>query len=505
MIPALAEKWEMSDGGKTITFHIRKDVSWVKWDTATNAVVQVKGADGKPAMVTAHDFEYGIKRLLNPATASNYAYAFTAIIVGADKFNAYAPPVPAGGTPDPNATPDAAVVKQLSDAVGVKATDDTTLVINLQQPFAFALGVLSLPNIAAQPQAAIEKFGDKWTEPGNAYSYGPYVISEWKHDTSMTLTKNPFWPGMQNSPKPAIDQITFLMIDTAPSFDNYQQGTVDVTGVPQPQIDKVKADATLSKQLYTAPSYCTYYYGFNVTKSPVDDQRVRLALSEAVDRASIVKNVTKAGQEPARWMGRPGLAFAPTMATSPELGVGFNVADAKKQLQSYLDEKKLTVDTFPALELTLNVSEGHAKIAQAVQQMWQDNLGIKATVTQQEWKVYLKSLSTDAPQVFRLGWCMDYADENNFLNDVFKSTSSQNNGKYNSPVFDKLVDQAAVETNAAKRADEYKKAEDQLVKIDAAIIPIYWYTSFGLTKPYVHRTHALDINERLEKWTVDAH
>src|SRR5262249_31137515 len=150
--PDAADLPKVSSDGLTLTFSLRKDLTWVQWDAASKSVVQFKDASGKPVPVTAKDFEYGIKRTLDPRTASTYAYVFTSLIVGAGDFNSSPPPAPAGGTPDPAATPDAAALQKLSDAVGVKATDDYTLEIKLVKPYAFALGILGLPNAAAQPQ-----------------------------------------------------------------------------------------------------------------------------------------------------------------------------------------------------------------------------------------------------------------------------------------------------------------------------------------------------------------
>jgi len=497
-----------SSDGLTLTFSLRKDVFWVQWDVASKSVVEFKDASGNPVPVTAKDFEYGIKRTLDPRTASTYAYVFNSLIVGANDFNSYKPPAPAGGTPDPAATPDAAALQKLSDAVGVKAIDDYTLEIKLTQPYAFTLGILGLPNAAAQPKVAIDKYGDKWTEPGNALSYGPYVVSEWKHDSSLTMTKNPFWPGTVNSPKASVDTIVLPFLESTPSFNNYQQGKLDViqNAVPIDQLDRIRANATLGKELKILPNYCTYYYGFNTTKAPFDDARVRRAFSYAIDRESLVKNVTKGGEEPAFWMGHPGLAAGPTLENSPELGIKYDAAQAKKELQSYLDEKKITVDKLPSISLLLNNTEAHVKIATAIQQMWQKTLGVKVQVSAQEWKVFLNTLSNDPPQVFRSGWCKDYADENNFTRDIFNSASGQNNEKYTSKDFDKLTDDAAVLADPAKRLTLYQQAEELLVKTDAAIAPIYWYTSVALTKPYIKRTYSLGQgDDRFEKWSVSSH
>jgi oligopeptide transport system substrate-binding protein len=487
--PGMASKWTLSKDGLVYTFTIRKGIPWVMWDG--KQVVEVKDDAGKVLTVTAKDFEYGLMRTLDPRTASEYAYVFTTLIKGGEEFN--------------SSKATGADLDKLGEAVGVKAKDDTTLEITLKQPAGYALGIIALPQATAQPKAIIEKFGDKWTEPGNAVTYGPYVVSEWKHDESLTLTKNPFWPGIENSPKPKIDEITMPMLDESATFSNYEANSLDVivTGVPTTELDRIKGDPTLSKELRIGENFSTYYYGFNVTKPPFDNAHMRRAFSYAVDRQAVIDNVLKADQTPARWMSRPGLAGAPTLKDHPKLGIGFDPEMAKKELQAYLDEKKITKDQIPPITLMANQVEGHVKIAEAIQQMWQETLGVKVDFQTQEWKVYLKTLETDSPQIWRLGWNLDYPDANNFLRDVFYSTSTQNYTKWKNSDFDKLVDDAAKETNNAKRVELYAKAEDILVMKDAAIIPIYWYTRVSMTRPYVHRTFSVSSgDERFEKWDI---
>jgi oligopeptide transport system substrate-binding protein len=497
--PALAEKWSISDDGKTYTFTIRKDIPWVKWDGS--AVVEAKDSAGKTLYVTAQDFEYGIKRMLDPRTASPYAYVYVDSlgIVGSSEFNGYK--VAEGKKlTDPDVAKE---LDALKDKVAVKAKDATTLEVQIKDKLGYAIFIFGLWSLAATPQSAIEQFGDKWTEPGNSLSYGPYVVSEWKHDESMTMVKNPFWPGLPNAPKPTIDKIVGLMVDETPAFNNYEAGTLDVVNVPLSEIDRVRADAVLSKEFTVGPSFGTYYYGFNQKKAPFDDARVRRAFSMAIDRQAIIDNVTKGGQEPARWFARPGLVAAPTMKDSPELGIGYDVAGAKAELDAYLKEKGITIDKLPPITLMVNQVEGHVKIAEAIQQMWKDNLGVAVTLATQEWKVYLQTLASDAPQVYRLGWNYDYPDTNNFDRDVFRSTSSQNYTKWTNVEYDKLVDQAALETDVAKRLDLYRQAETILVKTDAAIAPIYWYTRVEVTKPYITRTYEVGSGDaRYEKWDI---
>ncbi len=494
--PGLATNWDVSEDGKTYTFHLRTDVPWVKYDSASGQVVKVQDCNGNDRMVTANDFAYGFLRTLAPATASDYAYVLAFALQGAGDYNN-------GKNEDPS-------------SVGVKVVDDATLELTFNEAAAYDPSIAGMWVGHAEPSWLIDgddctqARGDKWTETGFFQGYGPYTLKEWVHDSTITIIKNPFWPGTDNIPQTKIDEVTWTMLDEAPAFADYEAGNNDSTAVPLADIDRVKADPTLSKEFTVAPSLCTYYYGFNTKAKYVDDQRVRLALSEAIDRQSLIDNVTKGGQEPAQWLARPGLAAAPTIANYPDLGVKFNADDAKAQLQSYLDEKGMTADQ---LDLTLmyNTSSGHQAIAEAIQQMWKDNLGIDVKVVNQEWKVFLKTIvSPDTPQIFRLGWCADYPDANNFDKEAVGYGGSGNPPggglNWNSDQYEQLLSQAALETDPQKRTDLYAQAEEILVKTDAALAPIYWYTRVLVTKPYVQRTvAAAPGQEHIEKWDVTAH
>jgi oligopeptide transport system substrate-binding protein len=260
---------------------------------------------------------------------------------------------------------------------------------------------------------------------------------------------------------------------------------------------------------------CTYYYGFNTTAEHVSDVRVRRALSMSLDRQSLIDNVLKGGQEPAQWFSRPGLAAAPTMDDHPDLGIKYDPEGAKAELQSYLDEKGLTADQLD-LTLMFNTSSGHQQIAEAIQQMWNSTLGVNVQLVNQEWAVYLETVdSLDTPQIWRLGWCQDYPDANNFIREVFAVGGNANavdeSGKpsgglmWKNDEFETLVAQAAVETDEAKRLELYAEAEDILVNQDAAMIPIYWYSRNTVTKPYVQRTFGAGGQEALDKWDILPH
>jgi oligopeptide transport system substrate-binding protein len=486
--PYLATSWDIgenADGEQTWTFYLREDVPWVKYDPVTGETTQEVDADGNPRFVNAYDVEYGVKRTVDPATGSDYAYV-TYIIKNASEIN----------HGDEELT---------IDDLGVRAVDDFTVEFTLAYPAGYFDGISTMWIVKPQPQWAIEEWGDKWTEAGLIVTSGPYVLSSWIHGGELQLVKNPLWI---EADKVQIEVVDFVMItEASTSFALYENNELDSTGVPLPEMDRVKADPVLSEELRIAPAACTYYYGFTNNKPPLDDVRVRKALSQAIDRQSLSDNVLKGGQIPASTFAPPGIFGGPAPGT---VGIFYDPDAAKAIFQEYLDEKGYTDEDFNALDVVLmhNTSEGHARIAAAIQQMWADVLGVEVRVENQEWAVYLDSLKNtspleDMPHIWRLGWCADYPDENNWVHEVFNADAGANRLRRESGEFDALTAAAGVELDPAKRIEMYLEAEIMLAAEEAAYAPIYHYTSVNVSKPWLTRNFPTIGGADIFNWTVD--
>jgi len=462
-------------------------VPWVKYNPETDAVEQVFDADGNPRYVTAEDFAFGIRRSIGGQLGSYYGGIMAGWVKnGQEVFDGTLPP----------------------EELGVEVLDTYTLQITATQPASFLPAMYGMWQAYAQPAWVIEEAGDFWYEPATFQGYGPFTLKDWIHNESVTLIKNPFWPGTDTIPVPAIDEVQMLILESSAGFTNFEAGTADVSDVPLSDIDRIKADPVLSEALYIGPQNCTYTYTFNTAKPPVDDARVRRALSMAINRQSIIDNVLKGGQTPAYFFSRQDLLVAaPRAADYPQYAITEDIDAAKALLQEYLDERGITLEQMEPITLWHNESEAHARLAQAVQQMWTENLGINVTIQTQEWGTYLETIkSDDAPQVFRYGWCSDYPDAHNFLFDVFHSSVRDlgtNWNDENAQRFDALLEQAMVEPDLQTRTDLYAEAEYLLTNVGVSTIPVYFYTNLYMTQPWVIRTDSQFGQQYFEKWDID--
>jgi len=480
--PGMAN-WEVSEDGTVWTFNLMEEVPWVEYDQEAGEVVEVLDEEGNVRFVTAQDFAYGMTRTLNPETGASYAGVLAPWVVGGAEF------LNEEGS---------------AEDLGVAVVDDYTLEITSPEPAGFLGGIYGMWIATAQPSWLIEEVGDQWIEDDNYQSYGPFALEEWARDESVTLTANPFWPGIDVMPQPSVDKVVMYMYDASVSLAEFEAGNLDIAQVPLADIDRIQSDPDLSEAFYVAPSKFTYYYGFNVEKAPFDDVRVRRAFSQAIDRQSVVDNVTRGGQEPAGFFTRPDVAAGPSQEMNPELGIYSDAEAAMASLQEYLDEEGITVDELPPITLMHNESEAHAAVAQAIQQMWVDTLGVEVSIASQEWGVYLDTLNNDAPQIYRLGWGWDYPDANSFLYDVFHSSSGNNDTNWTNEEFDGLLEEARLLSDQEARRELYTQADNILVSEEAAISPIYFYTSLRMFNPEItERTYSVLGHENYSKWVKE--
>ncbi len=427
-IPAVAKKWDVSEDGKTYVFHLREDVHW---------------SDGKA--VTAHDFEYAWKRLLHPETASEYAY-FLFDVEHAAEFNA-------------------GVINDAS-RVGVKALDTTTLEVKLKKKAVYFPSITTFTATYPQRKDLIETHGDHWTDPENLVTNGPFLLKGWHHEYRLTLIANEtYYEG-----RPALDAVIFYVVsEETTALTLYETGDLDRVSLPPIAIPKYQDHPDYLR----APFLRGYYYGFNVTKSPFDDVRMRRAFSMAIDRTEIPR-ILKGGELPATsWI--PAGMFA----HNPNVGLGF---DPEKARQLMREAGYRRASDVPPITLSYNTDPTNTLIAQNIQAQWKKHLGITVSLENMEWKVYLRQLKEDTPQVFRLGWGADYPDPDNFMN-LFTSTSGNNNTHWGNAVFDRLISEGATEPDRSKRQKLYDAAQRILTEQDVPIIPLFFAAQNILIRP----------------------
>ena len=440
-IPGMAESWESADN-KVWTFKIR-DAKW---------------SNGDP--VTAEDFVYSFRRVVDPNTASPYASYL------ADDKVLNAQEVIDG--------------KVKPDALGVKALDEKTLQVTLSEPVPYFPDTLIHTSVKPVPQKLVEKFGEKWTDPANIVVNGPYKISEWQVNDKIVLERNESYYDNANT---TLEKITLLAIPSSTTdVARYQAGEIDITynEVPPEQFASLKEQ--LGDQLQVSPMLCTYYYEFNTVKPPFNDARVRRALALALDRNTISDKVVGQGQTPAYQL--TPVATNGMQNNTPEWqswDQAKRVEEAKKLLKEagYSESKPLK------FELLYNTNDNHKKIAVAASSLWKQSLGfVDVSLINKEWKTYLDTRRNGNYQVARAGWCGDYNEPSTFLN-IVKTGNSNNQGKYSSANFDSLMTQTLkAGVTPEQRAGIYKQAEAQL-DADMPNINVYHYVSPRLIKPYV--------------------
>jgi oligopeptide transport system substrate-binding protein len=439
--PAIAERWEISDDGLVYTFYLRKNARW---------------SNGDP--ITSDDFIQSYKRMLTPALASEYSYLLW-FVIGAEDYNK--------GT--------------LTDfsQVGFKAPDPYTFVVTLKSPTPYLLRVIASHYAwAPVPTKVIAQFGGldrkstRWTQPGNIVTNGPFKLKAWLPNQKIIVERDPFY---WDAATVRLDEIHFYPTEDIPSEERmFRTGQLHKTNeLPNSKIDSYRKDHPESLRI--EPWLGVYFYRLNVTRPPLDDKRVRRALALAIDRESIVQNVTRGGQAPAYAVSYPG-----TAGYSPRARLQGDLAEARRLLAEagFPDGKG-----WPHVELLYNTSENHRGIAEAIQQMWRRNLGIDVKLTNQEWKVYLDSQDNKDYWIQRAGWIADYVDPHVFL-EIWSSDNLNNDTGFSNAEYDRLYRAALAAPTDEIRYELYQQMDAILVE-DLPVIPIYHYTRVIAVSPKV--------------------
>jgi oligopeptide transport system substrate-binding protein len=438
--PGVAKSWDISEDGRVYTFYLRENARWSNGDVHN-----------------AHDYAWSWWRALQPALGNLYAYMYFPI----ENAKAYYD----GEISD-------------FDQVGVKALDDFTLEVRLANPTPYFLQLLDHYSMFPVHQATVEKFGTadqrgtRWTYEGNIVGNGAFQLKEWKINRRITVERNPYY---WNADNVGLNQIIFYPTENVTTEERmFRAGQLHYSAVPSDKIATYKE--ANNPALRIQPYLGTYFYRLNVETPHLQDKRIRRALGMTIDRDSLISQITKGGQIPAYAITPPG-----TMGYYPDTDLKFDPEAAKQLLAEagYPDGKG-----FPTTEILYNTSEGHRKIAVAIQQMWKEYLNIDVTLLNQEWKVYLDTVSGRNFQIARAGWIGDYVDPNNFL-DMFICKGGNNRTHWCNTEYDKLVlEQAPRAKTHAERLAIFKRAEKILMD-DMPVIPIYIYTSNNLVHPTV--------------------
>ncbi|MCU6708518.1 peptide ABC transporter substrate-binding protein [Paenibacillus sp. J5C_2022] len=441
---AVAKDWTVSEDGLTYTFNLRDDVKWSNGDS-----------------VTAHDFEYAWKRVIDPATPADYAYKMN-YIVNAEAYNA-------GEIKD-------------ADQVGIKATGDYTLEVKLHSPTPYFPSIVAFYTFSPVHKATVEASEGWAAEQKTIVSNGPFLLKQWAHEDKLVLEKNPDYYATD---KIGFDKVTLTIVnDENTIFNLYETNKIDWIGAQAGALSIDRTPKMIEEGKATVHNVgSVYYYEFNHQKAPFDNAKIRKAFAMSIDRQSLIDNVTKAKQTPAFGIVPPNIAGADDKTYRDMYADDFfqeNVEEAKKLLEEGLKEKGLT--ELPEITLLYNTSEGHKKLAEAMVDMWRKNLGVEVKLANQEWGTFLEAKKAGQFDIARSGWGADNNHPNSFVVDLLHPNSGNNDGKYINEEVGKLLDESLTLPDMKASLDLVAQAEKIAFEQDMAVLPVYYYTTVTMLK-----------------------
>jgi oligopeptide transport system substrate-binding protein len=437
--PGVASGWSVSPDGRVYTFTLRPEARWSNGER-----------------VVAADFVAGLRRLVDPATASGYAQ-YADVIAGSDDIVAGRKPV---------------------ESLGVAAPDDATLIVTLTAPAAYLPSLLSHPSTCPVHRPTLKAHPDTYARAGVLVSDGAFVLKEWVQGSYVLLTRNVhYW----NDAATHLQAVKYLITpDENAELARYRGGELQVTAVvPRGQFDWIREH--LPQELHVSPQLTTYYYGFNLRRPPFKDQpKLRRALSLAIDREKLTALVLRVGELPAYGWVPPGIDdYTPQSFDYRGEPMDKRIAEAR-QLYAAAGFSRQRPLTF---ELRYNSGEVHTKLALAIASMWKEALGIEVRLTQVEFKTLLDDIDRGDVEMFRSSWVGDYNDAYTFAQ-YLKSDFGLNLPHYKSAAYDALLSRAAAEVDVAQRRALLEEAE-RVMLADTPLMPLYFYVNKHLVKPQV--------------------
>ena len=439
--PHLADKYEANADASEYTFTLKSGLKW---------------SDGTP--LNTADFVYSWKRVLQPETKSAYIPALYPIKGVLDAVNNGAS----------------------IDAIGVTAVDDNTLKVTLTDPTPYFPLLATTWTYYPVPKHVIDKQGEKWTEAANIVSTGPYIMSDWTHNSGITLEPNPNYWGT----KPTVTKVTYNLYqdELAQGIVAYENDEIDFAQVPSSDFQRVKGDPTESKELISLTASYTRFVICDCTNTPTDKVEFRQALSMSCDRATLANDVRHGQVVPAPTLLPPDIPGYNEKAT-----IGEDLSKAKQLLTDAGISDPSTVK----LTMVYISTDDYKLDAEYLQQTWKKNLGIDVTLEPIERTAYndWRQSKKNAPYNIYIGnWGSDFEDPSNWYNQNFTHASDHYVSHWNNSQFDAAVEKARTDTDEANRVKEYQDA-GMIIAQDSPVIPLYHDVNYYLAKPYVKKLH----------------
>ena len=439
-VPGAAESWTVRADGLEYTFRLREALRW---------------SNGDP--VRGSDFVAGMRRLVDPATASPYAQVFEPVVNAAAIVRGEQPP----------------------ETLGVSAPDDHTVVIRLRNPAPYLLGLLAQPGTFPVHGPSLAQHGAEYARPGHLTSNGAFVLSDWVVGSHVAAVRNrQYW----NDALTRVERVQFFHhSDAGTEFRQYRVGELDVTYIVPPQ-QFAWIQERLPGELRVSPQLTVYYYGFNLSRPPFKDEPgLRRALSLVIDRERLTRAVTGLGEAPAYgWVPRGTANYTPQQFDYATRPYAERVAEARRLYA----ESGHSAQHPLQVEIRYNQGEVHNRLAVAVAAMWKEALGVETTLYAEEFRALLQSIQarTDT-QVFRSSWVGDYNDAYTFAQ-LLQTGFGINLTGYSNPRYDALLEEATRQPDPARRRALLEEAE-RLMLADHPLLPLYFYVNKHLVKPYV--------------------